>query len=166
MKNPKAKGNAFELKIAKILSEWSGKKFHRTPASGALHWENDKRVISDIVPPQDLNWPLSIECKNVVYDWDFSLLIKETSTFWKHWKQATDDAKREGMIPMLVFTKNYRDTYVALLYKTFRQLNLGSEKVIYLADPNGGDFDETIVIMSLDNLLNNNTVEKILELYN
>ena len=66
MKNPKAKGNEFELKISKMLTEWSGQQFHRTPASGALHWSNDKRVVSDIVPPETLSgWPFSIECKKV-----------------------------------------------------------------------------------------------------
>ena len=63
-KNSKAKGNGFELVVAKALTTWSGQKFHRTPASGALHWSNDKRVVSDIVPPQYMDFPFSIECKN------------------------------------------------------------------------------------------------------
>ena len=51
VKNPKNKGNEFERKVAKMLSEWSGVKFMRTPASGAIHNFKDKRVVSDIVAP-------------------------------------------------------------------------------------------------------------------
>ena len=112
MINSKAKGSSFERKVAGALSDWSGMEFHRTPMSGALHWSNDKRVISDIVPPQDLaDWPLSIECKKVEYDWDFSTIMSGTSTFWKHWKQAEDDAEREGLKPLLIFSKNRREIY-------------------------------------------------------
>lgn len=122
LKHPKAKGSNFERKVAKMLSEWSEFEFHRTPMSGALHWANDKRIVSDIVPPQELvdkGWPFSIECKCCQYDWDFSQILEGTSTFWKHWKQCWDDAQREGMEPLLVFTKNYRDTYITLLFRTY-----------------------------------------------
>lgn len=115
MINSKAKGSTFERKLAKMLSDWSGMEFHRTPMSGALHWSNDKRVVSDIVPPQELTtWPLSIECKKVEYDWDFSTIMSGTSTFWKHWQQAEIDAEREGLRPLLVFSKNRREIYSAM----------------------------------------------------
>ena len=37
MINIKAKGNKHEREVAKLLSEWSGHKFMRTPMSGAIH---------------------------------------------------------------------------------------------------------------------------------
>lgn len=124
--NSKQKGNDFELKVAKLLTEWSGEKFHRTPASGALHWENDNRVVSDIVPPQTLvGWPFSIECKKVETSWEFNTFIEGTSvTLKEHWKQCYGDAQREQMIPMLVFTKNYRDTYMMITQETFNKLGI------------------------------------------
>ena len=70
LKHPKQKGSEFERKVAKALTDWSGYEFHRTLMSGALHWDNDSRVVSDIVPPESLSgWPFSIECKNVECSW-------------------------------------------------------------------------------------------------
>ena len=139
MINGKNKGNTFERKVAKILSDWSGQQFNRVPLSGALRWEtNDKRVVSDVVPPPSMKWPFSVECKCVEHDWDFSMLLIGTSTFWKHWEQANGDAQREEMIPMLVFTKNYRNTYVAIYKDVLNTLEkktnsqfLGSQLVIH-----------------------------------
>lgn len=128
MVNGKQKGNGFERKVAKKLTEWCGQKFNRTPMSGALRWDNDKRVVSDIVPPQSMKWPFSVECKCVESSWEFNTLLENTATLWKHWEQADSDAQREDMIPMLVFTKNYRNDFVAVYQETFSNLQLGSKK--------------------------------------
>lgn len=125
--NSKQKGNTFERKIANMLSKWSGEDFHRTPMSGALHWKDDTRVVSDIVSPQvlmDKGWNVSIECKKVEYDWEFSKIIEGTSTFWKHWEQAEGDAKASNQVPLLVFNKNRRNTYCAMWLSTFCSLNI------------------------------------------
>lgn len=116
MKNPKTKGNGFERRVAKILSDWAGVQFMRTPASGAIHNFKDKRVVSDIVPPLSVgNFPFSIECKKVECSWELSSIIEGTSqTLKDHWKQCSEDAAREGLIPMLVFSKNFRGVYAIL----------------------------------------------------
>ena len=159
--NSKQKGAGYERKVAKKLSEWSGYKFNRTPMSGALHWENDKRVVSDIVPPQNLKWPFSIEAKCVQYDWDFSFILKGTSTFWEHWKQAKDDASREDMIPMLVFSKNYRDSFVAIQVDVFVKLFNKKEKPNYLSTHFGED---DLVVINFDQFLELNSLDEILNL--
>ena len=159
--NSKQKGSGFELKVAKQLSSWSGYKFNRTPMSGALHWENDTRVVSDIVPPQNLKWPFSIECKKVEYDYDFTFILKGTSTFWEHWKQAKDDATRENMIPMLVFSKNYRDTHVAIQVDVFVKLFNKKEKPSYLSIHFGTD---DLVVLNFEQFLESTTMEDILNL--
>lgn len=104
--NSKAKGSSFELTVAKALSDWTGYKFHRTPGSGALHWQNDRRVVSDIVPPQEYkDWKLSVECKCYKEDnylCDFQSLLSGQSTMFKHWNQAVNDANRENLIPILI----------------------------------------------------------------
>lgn len=165
--NSKAKGSGFELKIAKMLTKWSGSEFHRTPASGALHWKNDKRVVSDIVPPQELDWPFSIECKKVEYSWDFSNIIKGTSTFWEHWNQANDDANREEMIPMLVFSKNYRDTYVALQVDVFVRLFYKKEKPSYLSVHYvHGSQRHDLAILGFEEFLSMTDLNEIIELKN
>lgn len=116
MKNPKAKGNGFERQVAKIFSDWAGVKFMRTPASGAIHNFKDKRVVSDIVPPLSIgNFPFSIECKKVECSWELSAILDGTSqTIKNHWQQCLDDATREGLIPLLVFSKNFRGVYAIL----------------------------------------------------
>lgn len=113
MKNPKVKGNGFERQVAKLLSDWAGVKFMRTPASGAIHNFKDKRVVSDIVPPLSVgNFPFSIECKKVECSWELSVLLGGTSqTIQKHWKQCVDDANQENLAPLLIFSKNFRDIY-------------------------------------------------------
>ena len=105
-KNSKNKGSIFEREVAKALSKWTGHDFHRTPGSGALHWKNDARVVSDIVPPQDYpEWKVSVECKcysKQTYSPDFQSVIDGTSTLWKHWEQCVNDANREQLVPMLI----------------------------------------------------------------
>lgn len=158
--NSKQKGNDFELKIAKLLTEWSGQKFHRTPASGALHWENDKRVISDIVPPQTIpEWPFSIECKKVETSWEFNTLIEGTSqTIKEHWKQCKSDACEEEMVPLLIFTKNYRDVYAILRKEVCENLEFYPDKCIRL------DLcDEHLVIFQLREMLDKISLEHILK---
>lgn len=127
MINSKAKGSTFERKLAKMLSKWSGHNFVRTPMSGAMyHYHNDSRVISDIVPPSTLKgWAFSIEAKNVECPWDFNTFLEGSSlTLKSHWKQCIDDATRENLVPLLVFTKNYRDIYMMVDTSTWDDLDL------------------------------------------
>lgn len=161
--NSKQKGSDFERKVAKLLQKWSGYEFHRTPGSGSLHWENDKRVVSDIVPSTELkNWKFSIECKKVEKSqWEFSNLLDGTSMVLKsHWKQCYDDAKSEGLLPMLIFSKNRRSIFVMLPYQVFKclpnkdcrflQLHLLDENLII------ADFYEFLERFSIFDILNTN----------
>lgn len=160
MINSKQKGNDFELKIAKMLSKWAQEDFHRTPGSGALHWKNDTRVVSDIVPCQhlvDSGWPLSIECKKVEYPWEFSAFMEGTAQFWKHWQQAEDDANSEHMIPLLVFSKNRRDVFTAMQLVVYNHLGINGIDTIHMSCNN-----HELVIMRLSDLLEAVTCDQIL----
>lgn len=159
MKNAKAKGNTFELTVAKMLTEWSGQKFHRTPASGALHWENDKRVVSDIVPPQNMNFPFSIECKNQEVPWDFDFILTGTSTIWKFWSQASEDAQSEQLEPLLVFKKNFRQIYAAMRTDTFILLFKNKDKPVHVSVAHS----EKITILNFEDLLSQCTLDEILD---
>lgn len=163
--NSKQKGSEFERKVAKMLSKWSGQEFHRTPMSGALHWSNDKRVISDIVPPQELvdkGWPFSLECKKVEdAQWEFSNFIEGTSmTLKDHWKQCCDDAQREDMIPMLIFNKNRRDIFIMITKETFYQLEIEPESYINLVHKEQDlvimRFSDLLALISVDELISKN----------
>lgn len=165
--NSKQKGNTFELKVAKMLSDWSGEKFHRTPMSGALHWANDTRVISDIVPPQSLvdkGWPFSIECKKTETSWEISAFLDGTSPFWKQWQQCWDDAQREQMKALLVFNKNYRDIYTAMTLEVFNSLDIKIEHTIILQCQGWNliimKFGDILQSISCEDLLAKNILKK------
>lgn len=167
MKRPKEKGNAHERKVAAKLTEWAGAKFMRTPMSGAIHNFNDRRVVSDIVAPLSIGkFPFSIEAKNVEYDWTFSTIIKGTSMFWEHWNQAVTDAEREELIPMLVFTKNYQDIYVAIPQDVFTHLFFDKQRPDYIVVRTTKDWSVPIVIMNFDTFLKSVTLQEVLNLCN
>ena len=159
--NSKQKGNSHERNVAKLLSQWSGSKFMRTPMSGAIHNFQDKRVVSDIVAPLSLgNWPFSIECKNTENSWEFNTLIEQTAVFWKQWQQCVDDANREGSAPMLVFTKNYRDIFMSITKEIYDKLDIHPESYIVV---NNTDYElvimkfkEFLSLVSVEDLLDNN----------
>ena len=161
MINGKNKGTDFERKIAKLLQEWSGYEFHRTPMSGALHWNNDTRVVSDIVPSQELvdkGWPFSIECKKVEAPWEINNFIDGNAiTIKEHWNQCTDDAKREHLIPMLIFNKNRRDVYIMITKETFENLNISPDSYINLIQSK-----QNLIIMKFKDFLSLITVDKLL----
>ena len=92
--NSKAKGSSYELKIAKQLTAWSGYEFNRTPMSGGLRWQEDNNISGDIVPPAELKFPFSVECKKREIDWDFDFLLKGTSPIWDFYKQSCRDSSR------------------------------------------------------------------------
>ena len=159
MKNSREKGNNHERRVAKMLSDWSGQKFIRTPMSGAIHNFKDKRVVSDIVAPLSIgDWPFSIEAKCVECSWEFNTLIDGTSqTVKEHWKQCLCDAKREELIPMLVFTKNYRSIFVMITRSCFEQLGIHTVNYISLSSE-----DNELVILKFDELLGSISCEEIL----
>lgn len=168
--NSKNKGSEFERKVAKMLTEWSGQEYHRTPMSGALHWKNDKRVVSDIVPPQDLvdrGWPFSLECKKVEdAQWEFSAFIEGTSmTLKDHWKQCYEDAQREQMIPLLIFSKNRRDTFVMMEHSVFENLGINPENHVNFVLSHHNlvimKFSEMLSLISVEELLSKNLLETL-----
>ena len=165
VKNPKNKGNEFERKVAKMLSEWAGVKFMRTPSSGAIHNFNDKRVVSDIVPPLSVGeFPFSIECKNVECSWEWNTLIDGTSqTINKHWDQCKDDAAREGLVPLLIVTKNFRSIYGIVEEHIWLKIYVDTMvNVSTVTFNNTGN--ESLVFFKLEDLLNNVPIDKLVSL--
>ena len=57
-------------------------------------------------------YPYSVECKNV-----------EKLNIWAAIDQSRTEAKKNGKTPMVVFTKNHEDTYVAIPIETFLELS-------------------------------------------
>lgn len=162
--NSKNKGNTMERKVAKMLSEWSGYQFNRTPASGGLHWKDDNSVTGDIVPPPELQFPLSIEVKKQEVPWDFDFILTGTSSLWEFYKQSARDAHRttdngQYKQPIVVFSKNRRGTYVMMPVEVFYKLpQLEGERhlVIRYSDRCQAvvmDFEKMLSLVSLQEIL-------------
>lgn len=159
MVNSKDKGNRLERQVSTLLSEWAGAKFMRTPMSGAIHNFKDKRVVSDIVAPLSIgNWPFSIECKNTENNWELNTYIEGTATFWKQWAQAWDDSQREQLLPMLVFSKNYRDIFVTITEDAYNLLELEIPNRVIIKST-----EYSLVVMVFKDFLKNITLENLLK---
>ena len=157
--NSKNKGNTHERNVAKMLSDWAGAKFMRTPMSGAIHNFHDKRVVSDIVAPLSIGeWPFSIECKNTENSWEINTFVEGTAEFWKQWKQCLDDSIREDLCPMLVFTKNYRDIYMAIKIEDFNLLKINIESYIEIHKD-----DQHLVVFQFKYFLKSTSVEEVIK---
>ena len=62
-KTSRNKGSGYERKIAKVLTEWWGEKFFRTPLSGGHQdMSQEMNVAGDIIT-KDVNFPFHLELK-------------------------------------------------------------------------------------------------------
>jgi hypothetical protein len=169
--NGKQKGNGFERLVARTLTEWAGGlKFERVPQSGGLHWQEDNNVSGDIVPPFNIGFPGSIECKKVETDWEIDKLLTGTSDIWKWWEQCLRDSKEHGSkFPLLVFTKNRRKIYIALEESLFELLKekFGQESSDFYLLPHirvNINKGKKIVVVDFDLFLSSVTLEQFLSL--
>lgn len=105
----KAKGSAFEAKIAKLFTEEFGKDFKRVPLSGALEW-----MKGDIICIQDTAWfPYTIECKHYKeINWN-NLLTAKSAEMYKFWEQTLREADVMKKKPLLIFRWDRSKDYVA-----------------------------------------------------
>ena len=128
MINSKAKGNRFELKVAKLLTVRFGVDFSRVPCSGGLHWQGDSRVSGDIVPPVDWFWPYSLECKDRSFELSIPQLMAGKGPLSDWYEQANKDAMRagDGYAPVVVFNVARRGIYALIdesQINTYRPIN-------------------------------------------
>lgn len=115
------KGSRYELKIAGIMSEWSGQNVQRVPRSGAAgstNFKGDQRMSADIVFPIESNNVFIIELKNRE-EWRMEHFIYWADPMKGYWEQVVDDTRNvgDGHVPMLVFHKNRSKDYVVLPYQ-------------------------------------------------
>jgi len=135
--NSKRVGNSNERNLAKLLSKWTGWEFHRTPASGGLHWCGDYRVVGDVICDSKHvdEFPFSVETKrrrgrrkksdnskvDVVNISDI-LLRGNESFIMKCFCQASEDASRGGLKPILFLRNVGMSKYQ---YFVFMDLHVG-----------------------------------------
>ena len=85
----KAKGSAYEQKIANRLTNEFNKEFRRVPLSGSIDY-----LKGDIWTPQDTAWwPYAIECKHYKdLQWN-NLLTSKTTDILNFWRQTVREAE-------------------------------------------------------------------------
>jgi len=105
----KAKGSAYEQKIATRLSSEFNKEFRRVPLSGAIDY-----LKGDIWTPHDTAWwPYAIECKHYKdIEWN-NLLTSKTTDILQFWRQAVREAEVMKKNPLLIFRWNGSKDFVA-----------------------------------------------------
>lgn len=136
----KQKGNNYERKIAKILSQAWGVKLIRTPCSGAMKYFSP----GDITPEDQKeyeNFPFLLECKNRV-GWTLEKFLSSTCdpvTWWEEEEAkqiAAQGDKFYEKCMLLIFTKNHDKSYVMF---TLSSLNskCGSPRPMFIDTENG-----------------------------
>ena len=129
--NSKSKGNNFENKISKLLTEHlSPLKFIRSPGSGArvggvnfqrfgnLYSEDSLNIfVGDVVCVNESDFGLTfranIECKSYKESDSFTSLMSGSSKVFEWMKESEIDAAKTNKIPIVVFKFNRTPTYIA-----------------------------------------------------
>ena len=105
----KAKGTAYEQKIANKLSNELKKEFRRVPLSGSIDY-----LKGDIWVPADTAWwPYCIEAKHYKdLQWN-NLLTSKTTDILNFWKQTLRESEVMNKKPLLIFRWNRSKDFVA-----------------------------------------------------
>lgn len=111
----KKRGNFLESSTAKDLSEWSGKTFKRTPASGAWSAAEQFGVNADVISTWD-KWNYIVECKYYNSPWTIENLLSNTAKFPVWVAQAVREGQESDAPFMLVFRRNYVKSFVLMPY--------------------------------------------------
>ncbi len=127
----KAKGGAFEAKVAKALSAALPINFIKSPGSGAriggknfatigkLMGEDVMKLFNaDVVPINEAEvgkeFKFSVECKSYATPDNFSLLVSGTANVFKWFEESVVDSAKIGREPVLIFKWNGTKTFVAV----------------------------------------------------
>ena len=136
-KNSKAKGSAFERKVAKILNEhFETTDFQRSPGSGAYatthNLPDHLKIHGDLITPK--NFIYSIECKKGYNDLDLYSLLNPNSKIYEFIKQAEKDADQANKEAIVLMAQDRRDI-IALIKEDSHisnQLNLNKKRIIHI----------------------------------
>lgn len=120
---------SMERGIARILGDWWGVPFRRTPSSGA--WNTQSKHMGhgstdfhgDIVAPPEANFPFSVECKAYKEVEIYKALYGKSNVF-EWWKQTCVDARDSGKIPMLIMKENRKQPLVVISWRVYATLFL------------------------------------------
>lgn len=136
-KNSKAKGSAFERKVAKILNEhFETTDFQRTPGSGAYattHTLPDYlKIHGDLITPK--NFIYTIECKKGYNNLDLYSLLNPKSKIYDFIKQTEKDAEQAKKYGIVLISQDRRDI-IALIKQDSHicnQLKINKKRIVYI----------------------------------
>tara|TARA_R100001143_G_scaffold60993_1_gene61012 strand:- start:52 stop:576 length:525 start_codon:yes stop_codon:yes gene_type:complete len=136
-KNSKAKGSAFERKVAKILNEhFETTDFQRSPGSGAYatthNLPDHLKIHGDLITPKDFIY--SIECKKGYNTLDLYSLLNPNSKIYEFIKQAEKDADQANKEAIVLMAQDRRDI-IALIKEDSHisnQLNINNKRIIHI----------------------------------
>ena len=134
------KGNRNEVILAKLLSDWTGVKFQRTPRSGGIHALAEFCCGDVMCVSREFIFPFSVETKHykVIGSPNGGMFFRKNSKMLKFWKQAQADADRSKKKPMLLARQNGmpKGEYYVCLPITL-EVKIGIPVVAYLRDKDG-----------------------------
>jgi hypothetical protein len=119
-----------ELMIAKLLGNWWGHPFRRTPGSGGWAASGHRASQSfhgDIVAPPEAKFPFSVEIKSYK-SVDLYLSLYGTPMLYSFWEQCKTDANRVHKRPMLIMKEDYKDALMAISRDDFDVLETVLDK--------------------------------------
>lgn len=122
--NSKKKGNRNEQHVCKLLAQWTGEKFARTPSSGGLRRINNTNLTGDVYPDTvnlAFYFPFSVETKALKQIYMPPVLPK-LSKVYTIFSQAYRDAFRGNLMPFVMI----------------RQLNMPADEYYIVLDAKQG----------------------------
>ena len=114
----KAKGNRYERRVAKLLTEYTSVNFRRIPSSGAFNKFKGvtvaEHVFSGDIVCDRTDFRFSVEAKSQkVFSFQAILKDPDNCAFTKWWKQCVEDAQAVSKVPMLLFKPDTQEDFIA-----------------------------------------------------
>jgi len=131
MVNSIKKGKRGEREVVKLLKDWWGGDFSRSPDSGAFMTTHAQVLVDsgsdlggDIITPPDFPFSVEVKLRKEIDLWELvrietptedQALMKDNPITW--WYQAKYDASRFGKIPFVIMKENRKQWYCILPYE-------------------------------------------------
>lgn len=112
----KSKGNYGERRVAKLLMEFTGRNFRKTPNSGGFNKQGvviAEHIFTGDVICEEAKFLFSVESKNRAASWSLAQLMcsPDKAQFTSWWHQTVEDAKAVNLMPMLFFKTQESSTH-------------------------------------------------------
>ena len=148
-KNSKAKGSAFERKVAGILNErFNTKEFARTPGSGAFATTHTLpkylQIWGDLITPQNFNY--IFECKSGYNNEGIHSLLNPKSKLWEWVTQMERDGDLAEKPSILLISQDRRPIITFIKYKQEIEKSINTYSIVIINN-------NKYILLYLDELL-------------